>query len=143
MQRISNWLDRSARNAFLMPAILVVLFLAVFPLIISLYMSLTRFKFVKGGFEFKWVGFANYEKLLTGSEQTHFLGKMSEPSPIGWLVFVIVVVWLVVSYLRYLRSPDRTTGGTIGRLIASVALALAAWLATNNCTNPAPMTHTK
>ena len=68
-----------AGNVFILPAVLVVLFLAIFPLIVSLYMSLTRFKFVKGGFEFKWVGLANYEKLLLGSEQTHFLGKLSEP----------------------------------------------------------------
>jgi multiple sugar transport system permease protein len=128
MRKLSDWLDRSASNAFILPAVLVVLALAVFPLIISLYMSLTRFKFVKGGFEFQWVGFGNYEKLLAGSEQTHFLGKLSNPSPIGWLVFGIVAVWLVIAFVRYVRNPERSVGGLIGRLVGSVALGLAAWL---------------
>lgn len=128
MRKLSDWFDRSASSAFILPAVLVVLSLAVFPLIISLYMSLTRFKFVKGGFEFEWVGLGNYEKLLVGSEQTHFLGKLNNPSTIGWLIFGIVVIWLVISFLRYLRNPERSVGGLIGRLVGSVALGLATWL---------------
>ena len=128
MRKLSDWLDRSASNAFILPAVLVVLALAVFPLIISLYMSLTRFKFVKGGFEFQWVGLGNYEKLFVGSEQTHFLGKLSNPSPAGWLVFGIVVVWLVIAFVGYLRNPQRSFGGIFGRLVGSIALILAAWL---------------
>lgn len=128
MQKLSAWLDRVSGNAFLLPAILVVLALAVFPLILSLYMSLTRFKFVKGGFEFEWIGVDNYKKLLVGSEQTHFLGKMGEPSPLGWIIFLAVVIALVVSLVRYLRSQQRSVAGTIGRIIASVALGSAFWL---------------
>jgi multiple sugar transport system permease protein len=128
MQKLSTWLDKVSDNAFLLPAILVVLALAVFPLIVSLYMSLTRFKFVKGGFEFEWIGFDNYKKLLVGSEQTHFLGKMGAPSLIGWIIFGAVVIALVVSLVRYLRSQQRSVAGIIGRTIASVALGLAFWL---------------
>ena len=128
MRKLSAWLDRVSSNAFILPAILVVLALSVFPLIISLYMSLTRFKFVKGGFEFQWIGFDNYKKLLVGSEQTHFLGKMGAPSPIGWLIFGAVVIALTVTLVRYTRSPQRSIAGTIGRIIASVALGLAFWL---------------
>ena len=128
MRKVTEWLDRWANNAFILPAVFIVLALAIFPLIVSLYMSLTRFKFVKGGFEFKWIGLDNYKKLLVGSEQTHFLGKMTDPSLVGWLVFGIVVVWLAVALVRYLRSPGRSVGGAIGRLLASVALGLATWL---------------
>lgn len=128
MHKLSDWLDRSASSAFILPAILVVLGLSIFPLIISLYISLTRFKFVKGGFEFQWVGLANYEKLLVGSEQSHFLGKIRAPSLIGWLVFGIVLVWLGFAFVRYLRSPERTVAGVIGRMLGSIALSLATWL---------------
>ncbi len=128
MQKLSTWLDRVSGNVFLLPAILVVLALAVLPLILSLYMSLTRFKFVKGGFEFEWIGVDNYKKLLVGSEQTHFLGKMGAPSLIGWIIFWAVVIALVVSLVRYLRNQQRSVAGTIGRIIASVALILAFWL---------------
>ena len=55
-----------------MPAVLVVLAMSIFPLLVSLYLSLARFKFVKGGFELKFIGLLNYKKLLLGSEQFHF-----------------------------------------------------------------------
>ena len=128
MRKLSAWLDQVSSIAFILPAILVVIALSVFPLILSLYMSLTRFKFVKGGFEFKYIGFDNYKKLLVGSEQTHFLGKMGDPSPIGWLILGVVVIALTVTLVRYTRSPQRSIAGTIGRIIASVALGLAFWL---------------
>jgi multiple sugar transport system permease protein len=128
MRKLSAWLDQVSSSVFILPAILVVLVLAVFPLILSLYMSLTRFKFVKGGFVFEWIGFDNYKKLLVGSEQTHFLGKMGDPSPIGWLIFGSVVIILIVTLVRYLRCPQRSIAGTIGRIIASMAFGLAFWL---------------
>ena len=59
-----------------MPAVLVVLAMSVFPLLVSLYLSLSRFRFVKGGFELKFIGLLNYKKLLLGSEQFHFLGDV-------------------------------------------------------------------
>ncbi len=63
---------------FVLPAVLVVLAMSIFPLIISLYFSLSRFRFVKGGFELKFVGLLNYKKLLLGSEQFHFLGDFGQ-----------------------------------------------------------------
>ena len=41
--------ERYAPAIFLMPTVLVVLFASVFPLIVSLYLSFSRFRFVKGG----------------------------------------------------------------------------------------------
>jgi multiple sugar transport system permease protein len=120
--------ERVAGNVFILPAVLVVLFLAIFPLIISLYLSLSRFKFVKGGFEFKFVGLANYKKLLSGSEKTHFLGSMTDPSPLGWLIFGGVVVLLILSLVRYFRGEQISIGGAIGRVLAAVVVALLTWL---------------
>jgi multiple sugar transport system permease protein len=120
--------ERVAGNVFILPAVLVVLFLAIFPLIISLYLSLSRFKFVKGGFEFKFVGLANYKKLLAGSEKSHFLGKLTDPSPIGWIVFAIVVALLVWGLVRYVRSQQLSVGGLIGRVLLAVMLSLLTWL---------------
>ncbi|MCX7680983.1 MAG: sugar ABC transporter permease, partial [Anaerolineae bacterium] len=83
-------LDRLAGSVFIWPTVLVVLFLSIFPLVISLYLSLSRFKFVKGGFEIRFAGLANYRKLLFGSEQAHFLGVMAAPSPLGWCIFCLL-----------------------------------------------------
>jgi ABC-type sugar transport system permease subunit len=56
--RVGSRADRLASSVFIMPAVLVVLFLAIFPLLVSLYLSLSHFKFVKGGFEIKFAGLA-------------------------------------------------------------------------------------
>jgi multiple sugar transport system permease protein len=97
-------------------------------LIISLYLSLSRFKFVKGGFQISFVGLANYRKLLAGSEKTHFLGVLANPSMLGWLVFGIVVVLLVLSLVRYVRSRRLSVGGLVGRVLASLVASLLVWL---------------
>jgi multiple sugar transport system permease protein len=125
---LATWLEHLAGNVFILPAVLVVLFLSIFPLIVSLYMSLTRFKFVKGGFEFKFVGLANYRKLLLGSEQKHFLGVVADPSLVGWLVFLAVVALLLFSLVRYVRRRSLSVGGLIGRVVASVVVSLGVWL---------------
>jgi multiple sugar transport system permease protein len=128
MRRLSQWSERVAGNVFLLPAVLVVLVLAIFPLLVSLYMSLTRFKFVKGGFEFKWVGLANFEKLLFGSERTHFLGKLSTPSPLGWVILGVVAGSLIYGLVRYFRSGQTSVIGSIGRVVVSILAFLSAYL---------------
>ncbi|GAB4546715.1 MAG: hypothetical protein Kow0063_41210 [Anaerolineae bacterium] len=125
---LNVWAERAAGNVFILPAVLVVLFLAIFPLIISLYLSLSRFKFVKGGFEIKFVGLANYEKLLAGSEKTHFLGVLGNPSPLGWLVVVIVVGFTAWGLVSYIRGEGRSVVGLIGRIVAGVVVLLLTWL---------------
>jgi len=125
---LTAWAERLAGNVFILPAVLVVLFLSIFPLILSLYMSLTRFKFVKGGFEFKFVGLANYRKLLLGSEKTHFLGVTDGSSLVGWLVFAAVVALLLLSLVRYVRSRSLSVGGLLGRIVSTVAVGLGVWL---------------
>ena len=127
-QGLSIRAERSAGNVFILPAVLVVLFLSIFPLIVSLYLSLSRFKFVKGGFQIKFVGLANYRKLLAGSGQEHFLGLMADPSPLGWLVFGIVVALIALSLVRYIRSQKISIGGLIGRVLAAALGYLLAWL---------------
>jgi len=128
LHRLSTQAERMASNVFIWPAVLVVLFLSIFPLIISLYLSLSRFKFVKGGFEIKFVGLANYRKLLAGSEKTHFLGKMANPSPVGWLVFTIVAALMAWGLARYIRGRQHSIGGVVGRVLTALVVCLLTWL---------------
>jgi len=127
-RRLTAWVEHMAGNVFIWPAVLVVLFLSIFPLILSLYLSLSRFKFVKGGFEIKFVGLANYRKLLAGSEKKHFLGLVAEPSPVGWLVFAVVVALLAWSLVRYVRSQRPSVGGLIGRILSAAGVSVLVWL---------------
>ncbi|MBC8449876.1 MAG: sugar ABC transporter permease [Chloroflexi bacterium] len=126
--KLSTWAERTAGNVFIWPAVLVVLFLSIFPLILSLYLSLSRFRFVKGGFEINFVGLANYRKLLFGSEQTHFLGLLAKPSLWGWLVLALVAALLVWSLMRYVRSGACSVGGLIGRLLSAAVVSFGIWL---------------
>lgn len=126
--------DALAPIVFVWPALLVLLFLSIFPLIVSLYLSLSRLQFVKGGFEIKFVGLANFRKLLVGSQKTHFLGAFAGPSPFGWVIFGLVVLAVLVLLWRYLRREGISLAGLIGR-VAGAALVLAgAWLAVRTLT---------
>jgi multiple sugar transport system permease protein len=125
---LSDRFDRAASWAFLMPAVVVVLFLSIFPLIVSLYVSLVRLTFAKGGFQLTFVGLLNYTKLLVGIDHIHFLGQTAPPSPLGWLFLALVVAsqaWLVWLYVRDGRF---SLAGVLGRVIVVVGLIALAWL---------------
>src|SRR5690606_26569860 len=55
--------DRHAGRFMVLPAVVVLLCFAIFPLIISAYLSLSRFALAPGGFTLKFVGLFNYRKL--------------------------------------------------------------------------------
>ena len=117
--RLTRGLDRHAPAVFIMPAVLVVLAMSIFPLLVSLYLSLARFKFVKGGFQLKFIGLLNYKKLLLGSEQFHFLGTFGELSAAGWAVLGVVAVGLIAALVRHARAAGSTLPGLFGRSVAS------------------------
>jgi multiple sugar transport system permease protein len=126
--KLGKWVEGSTGSIFIWPAVLVVLFLGIFPLLVSLYLSLSRLKLVKGGIEFKFVGFANYQKLLLGDEQTHFLGVLGRPTLFGWLFFSIVAIWLGYSLARTLSRRQFRLRKLIGRLFSCALAGLIAWL---------------
>jgi len=127
-EKLGKWVERITGSIFIWPAVLVVLFLGIFPLLVSLYLSLSRLKLVKGGIEFHFVGLANYQKLLFGSEQTHFLGVVGRPSLLGWLFISIVVALLGYSLVRTLTSQKFRLRKLIGSLFSLVLVGLMAWL---------------
>lgn len=126
---IASRSERLIQASFIWPALLVVLFLSIFPLFVSLYLSLARISFVTGGFEVRFVGLDNYRKLLLGSERTHFLGVLRDPSPLGWIIFgagVALLAWWIVGTGR---GGKASVGGLIGRSVVALVLAGGLWLA--------------
>jgi len=121
---LSRLLDQHAPAVFIMPAVLVVLAMAIFPLLLSLYLSLSRFRFVKGGFELKFIGLLNYKKLLLGSEQFHFLGTFGELSVAGWTILGIAAVGLALLLVRYARGERCTLAGLLLRSLAGAGTFL-------------------
>jgi multiple sugar transport system permease protein len=120
--------ERMLRASFVWPAVLALLFLSIFPLIISFYLSLARFDLGRGGFRLTFIGLTNYRKLLVGSERTHFLGLFGPSGPIHWLVFALVAVALGFYFVRYLRSGPISLGGLLGRVLLATGLGALAWM---------------
>jgi multiple sugar transport system permease protein len=130
-ERIANFtsrLDASARYVLLLPAVIIVLVLAVFPLLVSLYLSFSTFKFVKGGFAIDFVGFANYAKLISGSEQRSFLGKPGPIPVLGWGLLAVFVGLMIYMLYQYFRSTRFTIFGCLMRVITIVLASALAWL---------------
>jgi multiple sugar transport system permease protein len=121
---LSRLLDRHAPAVFIMPAVLVVLAMSIFPLLVSAYLSLSRFRFVRGGFELKFIGLLNYKKLLLGSEQFHFLGTFGELSAAGWAILGVAAAGLIALLVRYARSQSGSPAGLFWRTVASAGTFL-------------------
>lgn len=128
VQRLISRRERLTRSSFLWPSMVSLLFMSVFPLIISLYLSLSRFDLAKGGFKLTFVGLNNYRKLLVGSDRTHFLGLFAPSGLLHWLLFGVVVLVLASILVRYLRSEGVSFSGVLGRLLMVVGFGAFAWM---------------
>ena len=123
----AEWLDGQSGRIMVMPAVIVLLCFAIFPLIISAYLALSRFALSPGGFTLKFIGLANFRKLLVGSQQYHLLGRFGAFGFVQWALLAVVAAGLAFLLARYFLRGRPTIVGTIGRLItASMALGLAA-----------------
>ena len=125
---ISTVADRLAGSVFILPTVMALLFLSIFPLITSLYVSLAKFDIAPGGFKLTFVGLANYKKLFIGSEGTHFLGKFAPNIPLTWVVFGAVVIALAIFLARYLLNARVATSGLIGRMLLTFGLGALTWM---------------
>jgi multiple sugar transport system permease protein len=118
----------AVRAAFIWPALLAILFVSIFPLLASLYISLSRLKLVRGGFEFRFIGLDNFRELYVGGEQAHFLGVARTPTPLGWLVFGAGLGLLFWGLVRAFRGGTSVLG-IIGRVLGVLLAANVLWLA--------------
>src|SRR5690242_4552958 len=111
-------LVRGARVVFLLPAVLALLCLSLFPLTASLYLSLTRLVLAPGGFKLNFIGIDNYKSLFEGSEQTRFLGKCADLNALHVILLGMVGLAVAWSLRRYIvSSRRRSIGGFVGRVV--------------------------
>ncbi|MCL4264910.1 MAG: sugar ABC transporter permease [Anaerolineae bacterium] len=120
--------DWRASFAFIMPTVLALLFLSIFPLLFSLYLSLSRFKFARGGFELEFVGLENYKALLFGNEQSRFLGVLAPMTAVHWVILTAVMIAFLLFFMRYLRAGTLSFSGIVGRLLFIAGSTALAWL---------------
>jgi len=127
-----EWIDRNSGRFMVLPAVIVLLCFAIFPLIISIYLSLSRFALANGSFTLTFIGFYNYKRLLFGVQQYHLIGTLKPIETSGWILFAVFAAAILYWLARYVRS-GLTVLGLIGRLVsaalaAGLVLALVATL---------------
>jgi len=125
----AEWLDRHCGPVMVLPAVIVLLCFAIFPLIISAYLALSRFALAPGGFTLRFIGLANFRKLLTGSQQYHLLGTFGTLGFFRWLLLALAAALLLYGIYRYFTRGKPSVMGTIGRLIAALTVMGLASLA--------------
>ncbi|WP_191061548.1 carbohydrate ABC transporter permease [Geminicoccus harenae] len=131
-ESLNDWLDRQAGRLFILPAVILILGFSIFPLIASAYLALSRFKLAPGGYTLTFIGWFNFKKMLTGSQQFHLLGTFGAITLLGWVIMLATVALVVWGVVRYARSGRVTVVGSIGRLITiATALALSVLFAVN------------
>ncbi len=113
-----EWMDRNSGRIMVLPAVVILLAFAIFPLIISTYLSLSRFALAGGSFKLTFIGLYNFRRLLVGAQQYHFLGTLKPLDTAGWIVFAIFAA-LVLYWLGRFVVREFSVFGLIGRLISA------------------------
>lgn len=140
--RLAVWLEDAAPSILLWPAVLFVLFLSVFPLFVSLYLSLSRVGLVRGGYEIEFLGFNNYERLLRGSQQRNFLGRWYDDAPnilglegqptlISWVLLGLLAAFMVYMLISHIRRTRITSARHLIGAGVVVGLGVLSWLGVN------------
>ncbi len=129
---VIDWLNHNAGNIFIIPSVIIILLLSIFPLIISAYLSLSRLRFVSGGFDIRFVGLKNFKKLIKGSEKRHFRGVLGDISIWQWLVVVLITALFLYVIWRFMRSDNFNIRGLIYRFISFSILSWGSYFVMQN-----------
>src|SRR3984893_2469799 len=89
-----EWIDRHSGRIMVLPAVLILLAFAIFPLIVSIYLSLCRFALAGGSFTLTFIGLFNYKRLLFGAQQYHLIGTMKPLETPQWIALAAYAVMI-------------------------------------------------
>ena len=123
-----EWLDRNSGRIMVLPAVVILLAFAIFPLIVSIYLSLCRFALAGGSFTLTFIGLFNYRRLLFGAQQYHLIGTMKPLETPQWIALA-AFAGLILFWLGRYVATSFSILGFLGRLI-SASLATGIVLAT-------------
>jgi multiple sugar transport system permease protein len=120
--------DAIARIVLLMPGVLVVLLLSIFPLIISLALAFSTVQFVKGGVQVHFVGLDNFVGLFSGLDRAHLLGTWQTIPWYGWAILILFALLMGYLLYKYVTRRSRSLFGLFIRLVAIVFASALAFL---------------
>ncbi len=113
-----QWVDRNSGAIMVLPAVIILLVFAIFPLVISAYLSLSRFALVAGSFKLTFIGTYNFSRLLVGVQQYHLVGTIRAMSWPTWAAFAFFVLLMLFWLARYAATGFGLVGFA-GRLISA------------------------
>ena len=120
---LTDWFDAQAGAVFLMPAVIAILLFSIFPLLVSAWLAVSRFKLAAGGYAVDFVGALNFKKMLYGTQQAHLIGTINDAGPGSWLIFALLAVLLFLGLKRATRSAALAAPMALGSCAAGAALA--------------------
>lgn len=124
-----DFLDRHAPRLFIGPAVFVILVFSIFPLIVSTWLSMTRFSMQAGGWHLTFIGALNFRRLLFGSQQFHFLGTASEQWPAwGWPLLWVALALSCWRTMKATPADSPALRALAGVLVTATAFVAAAFL---------------
>ena len=113
-----EWLDRNSGRIMVLPAVVILLAFAIFPLIVSIYLSLCRFALAGGSFTLTFIGLFNYKRLLFGAQQYHLIGTMKPLETPQWIALAAYAAMIFYWLGRYVATSFSVLG-FVGRLISA------------------------
>jgi ABC-type sugar transport system permease subunit len=137
-ERFGQRLEDAAPGVFIWPAVAFVLLLAVFPLFVSLYLSVSTVRLVPGGYDINFVGLSNFERLFFGSQRRNFLGRWDQdasffslPGVVGWVCLVVLAGFFAYMLYRHAKRCQFNTGPLLLKLGLTAGVGVVTWLIVN------------
>lgn len=124
---LANWLENNAPSILIWPAVLIVLFLSIFPLFVSLYLSLSRVRLVRGGYEVEFIGLDNYERLLRGSQARNFLGRYGDITLLEWSLIALLAAFMLYMLYSHIKRRGLSPVRLLGNTLIAVGVGAASW----------------
>lgn len=121
---LSRSLERKYR-LLVVPALILIFGLVIFPLLFNFYISFTNFSLLKKGYKF--VAFRNYAKFFKDDDLMIILGNTAKY--VGWVVaFQFILGFVSALMLSYIKHGRGLISGTLFMpWVISQVFAVAAW----------------
>jgi multiple sugar transport system permease protein len=126
-KKLLNMSDRSMAWLFTLPTIILLLFINIYPLIWTVYLSFTNYKANRRGVEIVWVGLKWYEKILTNEDV--WLNLQATAHFLFWTIFFQGLIGLTLALLlnKKFRGHEVLTTIVVLPMMLSPAVVGVFW----------------